>query len=485
MASVNFIPFTALQPVELKYQYNVNEPLNSEVVSYDDGLSFKKLNGLQNYQDVSINKGSCFALTTAISLSTFFSTNQSIDINQIPGTVYLQSSYSQSYYLVHDGSTDTVKLSATPNLVYINPVRGTGYSEIVINGNYLQVDDYYPYTVRANSIPLVGDNAYRQQFYCNFTNGTATIYNYIVTGEKRYLSINTIDNTLRATGVILNNSVVNDYIFLVTDLTVNQISYGHLPNNKWITYYMDNESAAGNKSIEVNKTINDNAINFLVDFPYDTAINTGVANINIANLKTDYTPGGGPAPVDNSYIPTTVTSNFVVPVTAPGTTQIPQLINPFRITSREFSTSPFTIPTPTSTSELPVSLSAIGPVYVRGTTIHTLGVGTVTIIATQDGNLDFYPAAPYSTSFDILQASQAIAPFSVDDQLYTVIPFNITIPVATSNLPVVVTVQSGPATISGNTITMTGTGRVVLAANQAGSALYTAAPTVTTSFNIA
>ena len=40
---------------------------------------------------------------------------------------------------------------------------------------------------------------------------------------------------------------------------------------------------------------------------------------------------------------------------------------------------------------------------------------------------------------------------------------------------------SGPATIAGNIVTVTGTGTVVLAANQAASGNYTAA-TATTSF---
>ncbi len=63
-------------------------------------------------------------------------------------------------------------------------------------------------------------------------------------------------------------------------------------------------------------------------------------------------------------------------------------------------------------------------------------------------------------------------------------PFNIALPVATSWLPVTVTVKSGPATISGSTITLTGAGQVVLAANQAGNAVYGVCPEVTTSFTV-
>lgn len=49
---------------------------------------------------------------------------------------------------------------------------------------------------------------------------------------------------------------------------------------------------------------------------------------------------------------------------------------------------------------------------------------------------------------------------------------------ASSGLAINYTITSGPATISGSTVTYTGVGTVVIAANQAGNANYTAAPTV-------
>ena len=45
----------------------------------------------------------------------------------------------------------------------------------------------------------------------------------------------------------------------------------------------------------------------------------------------------------------------------------------------------------------------------------------------------------------------------------------ITLPSTTSGLPVTVTVKSGPANFASNSVTMTGSGTVVLAANQPGN----------------
>ncbi len=57
--------------------------------------------------------------------------------------------------------------------------------------------------------------------------------------------------------------------------------------------------------------------------------------------------------------------------------------------------------------------------------------------------------------------------------------------VASSGLPVSYAVQSGPATVSGNTIFFTGTGTVEVVANQAGDATYAAAAPVLRSFEVA
>ncbi len=58
-------------------------------------------------------------------------------------------------------------------------------------------------------------------------------------------------------------------------------------------------------------------------------------------------------------------------------------------------------------------------------------------------------------------------------------------PTASSGLAVTLAVTSGPATIVGNTVTLTGTGIVVLTASQAGNGSFAAAPNVSQSFAVA
>lgn len=56
---------------------------------------------------------------------------------------------------------------------------------------------------------------------------------------------------------------------------------------------------------------------------------------------------------------------------------------------------------------------------------------------------------------------------------------------ATSALPVTYTVVSGPATLSGNTLTLTGASSVIIRASQAGNAEYSAAPSIENTITVA
>ncbi|MGD0733385.1 MAG: hypothetical protein ABR956_19130, partial [Terracidiphilus sp.] len=136
----------------------------------------------------------------------------------------------------------------------------------------------------------------------------------------------------------------------------------------------------------------------------------------------------------------------------------------------------------TATSGLPVTFSVLsGPGTVSGSTLTITGVGTVTVAANQAGNGSFSPAPQVTNNVVVNQASQTIS-FTppTSPVTYGVSPITLSA-TATSGLPVVFTVSSGPGTISGNTLTITGTGTVVVAANQSGNSDYTMATQVTQS----
>ena len=79
------------------------------------------------------------------------------------------------------------------------------------------------------------------------------------------------------------------------------------------------------------------------------------------------------------------------------------------------------------------------------------------------------------------KASQSINFAPPADSTYGDAPFTVSA-TASSGLPVSLSVLSGPATISGNTVTINGAGPVTIRASQSGDATYNAAPNVDQSF---
>jgi len=156
------------------------------------------------------------------------------------------------------------------------------------------------------------------------------------------------------------------------------------------------------------------------------------------------------------------------------------------IPTQSYGEAPFTLTPPTASSSLVITVTVkSGPARISGDLVTLTGVGTVVLEASQAGNANYNAAATVTTSFVVSKGAQSIAAFTtIPTQTDGEAPFAITPPVASSGLAVTVTVISGPATIKANKVTLTGAGTVVLAANQAGNADFTAAPQVTTSFSV-
>lgn len=139
----------------------------------------------------------------------------------------------------------------------------------------------------------------------------------------------------------------------------------------------------------------------------------------------------------------------------------------------------------TSTSGLPVSfLKVTGPATVSGKTVTLTGVGIVTIEAYQSGNADYKVATTVTRSFTVAKGEQVITFTAIANKTFGNPPFTLSAS-STSGLPVSFLKLTGPATISGKTVTLTGTGSVTIEAYQLGNADYDVATTVKRSFTVA
>jgi hypothetical protein len=154
-----------------------------------------------------------------------------------------------------------------------------------------------------------------------------------------------------------------------------------------------------------------------------------------------------------------------------------------------YGTPPITLTATGGASGNPVSFSIIsGPGTLSGTNNSALavtGAGTIVIAANQAGSANYSAATPVTSSIVVNQATQAIAAFAPATPVnFGVSPITLTATGGASGNPVTFSIVSGPGTLSGtnnNTLTVTGAGTIVIAANQAGNANYTAATQVTAS----
>jgi parallel beta-helix repeat protein len=209
----------------------------------------------------------------------------------------------------------------------------------------------------------------------------------------------------------------------------------------------------------------------------NTVTLTGSGTVTIEALQAGNTTYNAATPVQQSF---TVSSPAP---TSSTTTKQAQTITFGTLAYKTYNSPPFEL-TATSSSGLPVSYRVVsGPISISGNTVTITGVGTATIEAYQPGNTTYNAATPVQRSFTIGKASQTITFPAIANKTVGSAPFTLNA-TASSGLPVSYRVISGPATVSGNTVTITGAGTVTIEASQAGNAFYSAAFSPQRSFTV-
>ena len=114
------------------------------------------------------------------------------------------------------------------------------------------------------------------------------------------------------------------------------------------------------------------------------------------------------------------------------------------------------------------------------------GGGSIVIEANQAGDSNYNAAVPVFQNLTVNPAAQTISFGSLSAVTYGVSPINLSSlgASASSGLPITYTVDSGPGFTSGNLLTVTGAGTIVVEADQAGNANYGEATPVTRSMTV-
>jgi len=160
-----------------------------------------------------------------------------------------------------------------------------------------------------------------------------------------------------------------------------------------------------------------------------------------------------------------------------------QLIT-FAVIANKFINAANSKLTASSNSGLPVTYSVTGPATITNDTMKLTGsVGTVSITASQTGNITYNAATSVVRTFIVTKASQVITLAAISNKYVNAAKFKLTA-TASSGLPVTYSI-SGPASISNDSLILTGnTGTVSVTASQAGNGIYAAALNVSRSFTV-
>jgi hypothetical protein len=151
-----------------------------------------------------------------------------------------------------------------------------------------------------------------------------------------------------------------------------------------------------------------------------------------------------------------------------------------------FGVSPMALTATGGASGNPVAFSVLsGPGTVSGSTLTITGAGTVVVAVNQAGNSNYAAATQVTQSITVNPAaltSQTIT-FTRPSSpvVFGVSPITLSATGGASGNPVAFSVLSGPGSVSGSMLTITGVGTVLVAANQVGNANYSAAAQVTQS----
>ncbi len=174
------------------------------------------------------------------------------------------------------------------------------------------------------------------------------------------------------------------------------------------------------------------------------------------------------------YTAATATATFAVNGIPPGLAFA-------AIADKTYGVLPFSV-SAQSNSPATISYSVVsGPASVSGRTVSVSGAGTVTLQASQAaaGN---YAAGTAQVSFAVKPVAPTLSLAPVAAKVYGTAPFTVS-STSNSNGGDIYSVVSGPASVAGNTVTLTGAGTVVLMVSQAAAGNYSAG-TATTSFRV-
>jgi hypothetical protein len=287
---------SALHPIRFAYNYNTKEVLAGKYEHVYRNWSYYKHDALIGFKDAVFSKNECVMLTDIKSLNTALATETTtFKVGDISGTLYLKSD--NKYVTILNGNLflgSPCGRQTTNALINIFPI-GNSMVELKIGKKTIQIDDTYPYTARLLDVALDDNSPYRK-FEMEFDSGLVSFK--VKTPEGyRFLSYGK-DGVIRAIGVELNETKVNNYHFEAAFKTRSNITYGFSPATDEVAYYNELDNYENKFNVNLKRNV-DRPTNLLITCPTSQLSKDEEADVNISLLKTNYSSSGG-------FLPTAV-----------------------------------------------------------------------------------------------------------------------------------------------------------------------------------
>lgn len=279
---------SALTPVKFTYNFNAEEKLTGYLSLFNNGFGYYKHNAFENFRDAALSNKTCLILTENKPLKDIFdSDSEEIDIGKIAGCVFLKNSTGK--YVTGKSSNIYIGGTGERLLISIVPLYNNVVELKVGRTKYVQIDAQYPYTAKLSQEPLIDEEIDRQRFEIDYKKGLVSFKTKTAEGY-RYLSYGA-DNVIRAVGLMLNDTIVNPYLFNLESITDNELYYNFDAKASEIKYY--NELADFTNRYNTNiKEEQDSSTNLLMSCSTASIALSSKVSLNIALTKTNFSSSG-------------------------------------------------------------------------------------------------------------------------------------------------------------------------------------------------
>lgn len=289
MIPVYIHSLSALAPVKLVYNFNRAEELTSTLDTYRNGFSYYKYSAFENFQDAVLSNKTCLILSDNVSLKEIFKIDsKQIDVGSIASCFYLKNSLGKyvtalSEKLYIGGVGDKLLINVIPH--------GNNLVELKVgNTEYIQVDKEYPYTASISRESLDGDDVRRQQYELDYKDGLIC-FRTLTDEGWRYLSYGA-DQTVRAVGLILNETMVNNYLFVPEFVSTNGIHYDFDAKNSQTKYFNELTTSGNRETVNIKQEKEANTNLLISCATAEISKPDAEASVNISITKTNFSSSG-------------------------------------------------------------------------------------------------------------------------------------------------------------------------------------------------